>query len=153
MTSLLAGCQSTPVITTVAAPLAATPYQVGSDAQRFGSADVVWGGMILTVHNLAETTEIEVLAYPLSSSQRPKLSAPTEGRFIAVMRGYVESQDFPQGRFVTLSGKLAGARAGRIEEHDYNFPLVMVVQMHLWKAEFQNDGPRFNMGIGIGIGR
>ena len=106
--ALLAGCTTTPPVRTEVAAAARTdlpPYRAAEiDPQP--AEEVLWGGMIIDVHNRAEQSEIEVLAYPLDRRQRPMLKAPTEGRFIALLPGYVESYDYPQGRFVTLRGHL-----------------------------------------------
>lgn len=110
---------------------------------------VRWGGMIVEVRNRENFSEIEVLAYPLDRKFRPVLKAPTEGRFVAVMPGYVERYDWPQGRFLTVHGTVTGTREGLIDEKLYVYPVVEVQGSQLWPAGFQNRGPRFSFGIGI----
>jgi outer membrane lipoprotein len=36
--------------------------------------DVIWGGRIVQVQNYADHSEVELLAYPLDSSQRPQVA-------------------------------------------------------------------------------
>jgi outer membrane lipoprotein len=115
---------------------------------------VIWGGRIVQVKVFSDHSEIELLAYPLDSSQRPKANDSGNGRFIAVMPGYVEPLDYPSGALMTVDGKLNGSRAGKVGEADYVFPLVTVAQSHVWTADEMNKGRnnvRFGVGLGVGI--
>lgn len=120
--------------------------------ERYHGADVLWGGKILGVRNRAERTDVEVVAYPLDRAQRPDQNAPTEGRFILALRGYVEPLDYPAGRFVTIRGRIAGTRSSRIDEHDVAFPLVEDAAVHLWPVNFPYERPRISFGLGVGVG-
>lgn len=145
---LLAACASAPPIDPTGARTGLRPYQVANEDAP-GDPVVLWGGMIVEVANRERSTEVEVLAYPLDERQRPLLERATEGRFIAVLPGFVEPLDYPAGRFVTLRGRLVGTRAGRIGERDDVFPLVGVQAAHVWPRDFRTDGPRISIGIGI----
>ena len=125
-----------------------TPYGVAREPDTRG--DVVWGGMILGVDNLAEHSEITVLAYPLDKKQRPMLQAPTEGRFVVQVPGYVEAFDYPQGRFVTLRASLSGTREALIDEQVFVMPVVHAQTVRVWPADFRASPPvHFSIGIGI----
>lgn len=148
----LAGCAATPVVQPRATPIAAMPYEVAAEPERYMGGTVVWGGMILKTENLEDHTEISILGYPLDDGQRPLIRAPTQGRFIVVLPGYVESYDYPQGRYLTLEGGLAGTRVGQVEQHEYVFPLVHAGRVHVWPNGFQFDsGPRWHFGVGVGV--
>lgn len=146
----LGGCATAPPIDATAARLDLPAWQV-AEADAPPADTVVWGGMIIDVANKARTSEITVLAYPLDRRLRPNLKAPTEGRFVAVVPGYLEPFDWPAGRFLTLRGALDGKRELLVEERRYVHPVVSVESMHLWPAGFQYSGPRFSIGIGVGI--
>jgi len=133
-------------------PTAATPAEMAAEPERYHGADVVWGGKIVDVRNLAETTEVEVVAYPLDGAQRPDQNAPTSGRFIVAIPGYVEPFDYPAGRFVTLRGHIAGTRATRVDEHDVVFPLVADATVHMWPVNFPYEQPRVHFSLGVGVG-
>jgi len=145
----LAGC-ATPVFKDAPAT-AAIPADVASQLENYHDADVVWGGKILDVRNLADTTEVQIVAYPLDRAQRPDQSAPTQGRFIIALPGYVEALDYPAGRFVTLRGRITGSRVGHVDDHDYVFPLVDRATVHLWPVNFPYERPRVSFGLGVGI--
>jgi len=150
LAALLAGC-ATPVFhdapTTVP-----TPLDVAATPERYHDADVVWGGKILGVRNLAETTEVELVAYPLDDSQRPDQNAPTQGRFIVSLPGFAEPLDYPAGRFLTLRGRVGSMRTRRIEDRDLVMPLVTDATLHLWPVNFPYERPRVQFGIGVGVG-
>ena len=152
LSALLSGCVTRPVITPPANLSAALPYEVAAEPERYSGAEVIWGGSILAVDNRETETEVTILAYPLDGAQRPVPQAPSVGRFIILLPGYVERHDYPDGLFVTLDGRLAGVRAGQVGEHDYVFPLVEARHVHRWPPGFQFDRPQWRVGVGIGIG-
>jgi outer membrane lipoprotein len=145
-----AGC-ATPVFKGVP-PTTATPAEIAMQPERYHDADVVWGGKILDVRNRAEGTEIEIVAYPLDNVQRPDQNAPTQGRFIVALSGFVEPLDYPPGRFVTLRGRIAGTRVARIDERDIVFPLVGDATLHVWPVNFPYERPHVSFGLGVGLG-
>ncbi|MDE2307531.1 MAG: Slp family lipoprotein [Xanthomonadaceae bacterium] len=150
---VLAGCAPAPIYKNSAAIVAA-PFQVAQAPERYASAPVIWGGRIVQVTNLADHSEIELLAYPLDSSQRPRVNDSGNGRFIAVMSGFVEPLDYPAGALMTVSGRLDGSRAGKVGAADYVFPLVNAMQAHVWTAAEMSRGHsdvHFGVGLGIGI--
>lgn len=151
---VLAACAPAPLYKTSANAVIATPAQVAQTPERYSGNEVVWGGRIVHVTNFADHSEIELLAYPLDSSQRPRANDSGSGRFIAVLRGYVEPLDYPSGALMTVDGKLNGTRAGKVGEADYLFPLVDVRQSHVWTADEMSRGRNnvhFGVGVGVGI--
>lgn len=150
LAALLAACATQPPIDATNARTDWSPIDA-ANAPRSAGQDVLWGGMIVAVENLRDSSEIEVLAYPLDAKQRPLLKAPTLGRFIAVLPGYVERFDYPEGRFLTLRGSVAGTREALIDQRPYLYPVVATDDVHLWPENFQNSGPRFSIGIGVGV--
>ncbi|GAA0902978.1 Slp family lipoprotein [Rothia nasimurium] len=148
----LAGCAPAPIYKPTANTVAVPPAQVAREPERYGTSDVIWGGRIVQVRNFNDHSEIEVLAYPLDSSQRPKANDSGNGRFIASMPGYVESLDFPAGGMVTVAGRLNGTRSANVGQAPYTFPLVSVNQSHVWTAKEMSGGhPNVSFGVGVGV--
>lgn len=149
----LAACAPAPIYKPVPGAVIVTPMQVSQTPGRYTSGDVIWGGRIVQVTNLADHSEIEVLAYPLDSSQRPKPNDNGNGRFIVAMPGYVEPLDYPGGSLITISGKLNGTRAGKVGEANYIFPLVSAAQSHVWtRKELEQGRSNISFGLGVGVG-
>ncbi len=153
-TLVLGACAPAPIYKNVPGAVAVVPAQVAQSPERYAGNAVVWGGRIVQVTNLADHSEIELLAYPLDSSQRPKANDSGNGRFIAVLRGYAEPLDYPAGALMTISGRLDGSRSGKVGQADYVFPLVSVGQSHVWTADEMRRGRsniQFGLGLGVGI--
>jgi outer membrane lipoprotein len=147
----IAACAPAPIYKAAPSSVNATPQQVATSPANFRNMQVVWGGSVISVHNLADSSEIEMLAYPLDSSQRPRLKQPATGRFIAVMPGFVEPMDFPPDSLVTLRGTLDGTRSGEVGQAGYTFPLVHGEAMHRWTPEEMRKGhPNISIGVGVG---
>jgi outer membrane lipoprotein len=148
----LAACAPAPIYKPAPTTVATAPNIVAQSPAQFTNADVIWGGRVVEVRNLTDRSEVEVVGYPLDSSQRPKLDNNGGwGRFIAVMPGYVESFNYPTGALITLTGRITGTRDGNIGQASYVFPTVSVAQSHVWTAEEMNAGKN-NVSFGIGVG-
>lgn len=148
--ALLAACAPAPLYRLDASAATAAPAAVAATPERYTGQEVVWGGRIVGVHNFADHSEIELLGYPLDSSQRPQFDQAAGGRFIALMPGYVEGMDYPSGAPMTLLGRVEGARSGKVGEADYVFPLVRVEQSHRWTPE-EMSKPHVSFGVGVGV--
>ena len=148
---LLAACAPAPIYKPDTSVIAATPAQVAVAPERYGNAQAIWGGRVVAVRNFADHSEVELLDLPLDASQRPRADQPAGGRFIALMPGYVESMDYPEGALVTLRGSLQGVRTGKVGQADYVFPLVRVQQSHLWTQQELRQG-KSNISFGLGVG-
>lgn len=149
----IAACAPAPIYKTGSSSVNATPQQVATSPANFQNLQVVWGGSVISVHNLADHSEIEVLAYPLDSSQRPRLKEPATGRFIAIVPGFVEPMNYPPGSLITLHGTLDGARSGEVGRAGYTYALVNSDAMHRWTPEEMRQGhPNVSFGVGVGVG-
>lgn len=148
---LLTACAPAPLYKPAPDTVRVPPSAVSQAPERYGHANVIWGGRIVKVTNLADRTEIELLSYPLDSSQRPQTDEAASGRFIAVVPGYLEPLNYPPGRLMTVSGSLKGVRSGKVGAADYVFPLVDTVDHHLWTPE-ELRSPWSNVHFGVGVG-
>lgn len=147
----LSACAPAPIYKSGPSSVTATPRQVATAPANFRNLQVVWGGSVISVHNLADHSEIEILGYPLDSSQRPRVKQPATGRFIAIVPGFVEPMNYPPGSLVTLRGTLDGTRKGEVGQANYTFALVHSEAMHRWTPEEMSQGhPNISIGVGVG---
>ncbi|MBI5016803.1 MAG: Slp family lipoprotein [Deltaproteobacteria bacterium] len=128
-----------------------TPDRAAAAAKEASGRTVQWGGLLIRTTNLEEVTELEVLAYPLDRQGRPRTGEAPQGRFLALRDGYVEAAVYAPGRLVTVVGRFSGTRAGLIGAMEYLYPLVKVEQLYLWPADESGAGPRFHLGVGVGL--
>jgi outer membrane lipoprotein len=149
--ALLAGCATSPFSDQVMqrANRTITPTQVSRGPDRRGGLEVLWGGVIAASRNLADSTELTVVAYPLDYAARPDLEAPSTGRFVLRRPGYLEPADFAPGRTLTAFGPVTGLQTGQVGERSYVYPVVEARQLHLWPAFYSQ--PQVYFGVGVGI--
>lgn len=150
---VLAGCATKPKFDLSDVDLNVTPTQATAQIDGVRGRKVQWGGTLISTRNLKDSTELEVLAYPLDDAGRPRLRETALGRFLALQTGYLESADYAPGRLVTIVGRIQGTRAGRVGEADYTYPILAVEQLHLWPKPEEQTEPRFHFGVGVGIFR
>lgn len=152
MVLLLAACASGPRFDTRGTDRAMTPKAAVAEQPVTKGKTVIWGGVILNVTNLRDSTRLEILAYPLDGNQKPNPGETPLGRFIVGYAGYLEPADYTEGRMVTVRGILGGTTQGRIGETDYTYPLLTSGQIYLWPRSGRQDRSNVQFGIGIGIG-
>lgn len=126
------------------------PAYVAADTD-IGDIDVIWGGMIVAVRDHGEGSEIEVLAHPLDRRQRPITQAPTQGRFAIRVPQRLTRFDAPEGRYVTVRGRVIGAAEGRIGPAPYRYPILVDARWALWKQGFQFDDAQWSFGVGVAL--
>ena len=139
--SLLAGCATTPDPLRDAVVEPVTVDGVRAAPERYAGLRVRWGGSIVAVRNLADTTVVEVLSRPLKSSAAPKPDAFGTGRFRARVRGFLDPSDYAVDRWFTVVGEVSGAESGLVGEHAYLFPLVEVESHRLWRSREEIEPP------------
>lgn len=149
---ILGGCASTPPLNMEGVDPTLTPGQVAANPEAMLGRRVAWGGTIVATHNLKDTSEVEVLGYPLQASGRPDTGADAQHRFLVVRSGYLESADYRAGRLISAVGVVAGTRNGRIGEAPYKYPVLQAAQLYLWpKEEPGRSGSNVHFGVGIGV--
>jgi outer membrane lipoprotein len=150
---LLSACAGSPSYDRYGADGALTPQSVAARPQLATGKQVLWGGVILKTVNLEDRTQLEVLAYPLDSSERPKIDDVPLGRFILEQDGYLEPANYANQRQITVVGTVAGTLPGKVGDADYNFPLVTGKQHTLWPRYRGDSRSNIHFGIGVGSGR
>ena len=147
----LVSCATGPKFDTTDINQGMTPQQAIAESEVLQGTGVMWGGMVISVTNLKQVTQFEILAYPLSANQKPQVEQTPLGRFLARYTGYLETRDYQQGRLITVTGKLSGKSVGRIGESDYTYPVLEITQPYLWPKQDETPQTRFHFGIGIMI--
>jgi len=104
------------------------------------------GGVIVASRNTKEGTFIEVLQRPLDSDGQPLQTDETAGRFLARSDQFLDTAVYHQGRLITVIGEVAGKRIQPLDEVQYQYPLLIVKDLHLWNPY---TGPRFYFGVGV----
>ena len=146
---VLSACATSPKFDVRGIDSSITPQIAVDVIKTLQGVSVIWGGVIIASNNLKDSTQLEILAYPLDINQKPDREKSPLGRFIAEQVGYLETSDFSQGRLITVSGTLKDKRKGHIGESEYTYPVVKINQKHLWKKQSDFSEPRIQFGIGV----
>jgi outer membrane lipoprotein len=147
--SLLLSCASTPDFDTSQVDQSLTPQSVIAEPEVSRGKVALWGGTILDTRNLKDSTQIEILAYPLNSFHRPLQDSKPLGRFIIERQGYLEASTFSQGRLLTVLGSVSKSQVGKVGETSYTYPVISAQQLHLWSADSERSKTSFHFGVGI----
>lgn len=149
--SLLTGCATTPVFDTTQVNTDLTPKLVlDASAENLGRT-ALWGGTILNIQNLKDSTHLEILAYPLDSSQRPDLENKPIGRFIVHHQEFLDPVSFSQGQSISVLGKVGESQDATIGESSYLYPVINAQQVHLWSKKKNKTQSNFSFGIGLSL--
>lgn len=150
---LIAACATTPPIDVASADPTLTPDRALVDIASARGRRVAWGGTVVGLRNLKDTTEVEVLGYPLESDARPDTAAAPQRRFLFVREGYLEEADYRSGRLVSAAGTVSEIREGKVGEAKYVYPVLQAEQVYLWPTYEEPRGPNVQFGIGVIFGR
>jgi len=145
----LTSCSTTPEFKTTQVDKSLTPQSVIAEPDRSLNKIALWGGTILDTRNLENSTQIEILGYPLDSSHRPLIDKKPLGRFIILHSGYLEPATYSQGELLSVLGNIGISQKGKIGEKLYTYPVVKAQQLHLWSASDGRTNTSFHFGIGI----
>lgn len=149
----LAACSPAPLYKPTVHTIQALPSAVIHAPANYLGRAVIWGGQVVQMTNFPDHSELQILAYPLDDSQRPRLKKTNDARFIALLPGFVDPLSYPPGALLTISGDFVGLRSLRTEPIDYALPQIRIRQMHRWTAaEMQQGHPNFGVGFGIAGG-
>jgi len=110
---------------------------------------VRWGGAVLQVIDRGDSTDLEVRAYPLWDSGRPRTAAAPLGSFFARRPEHSGSADISPGSQVTVVGRVVGTAPGRTGEAESVWPVVEVELLHRWTVRYPAPAPRVHFGIGV----
>jgi outer membrane lipoprotein len=105
---------------------------VSEKPESYRNEMVLWGGVIVSTRNLKEGTLLEILHKPLGFGNEPKEGDNSEGRFLALSDGYLDSAVYSKDRKVTLVGVVKGRRVQLLDEVEYAYPLIAIKEIYLW---------------------
>jgi outer membrane lipoprotein len=149
---LLGACASGPTFDTSEVERSLTPAVVAAESQHAVGKQVLWGGIILGVTNLAHSTRIEMLAYPLDSRGKPQRDAAPLGRFLLEQNGFLEPAFYANGRLLTVTGTVLRTETDKASESQQTCPVVSAKQLHIWPTESFHDDSSLQFGGEIGVG-
>ena len=133
MFAALAGCATTTPISRdlqrESRPI--TMAQVKADPGGMRGT-VIWGGRIVSTVNSTNGGAIYIMYQPLDETDKPLRYEQATGRFVAISRDFLDPNAFPRGRLITIAGNIAGVRIERLQNVQYTYPVINILQTHVW---------------------
>ena len=149
---IISAC-ATPAFNTTHVNKTLTPNSAINSFSLTKNQYVLWGGTLLSGINLKDSTELEILAYPLDDYSEPIENSKSFGRFIAIDSGYLELGEYAKDRQISFVGQLVELRKGKVGDSDYVYPVIAIQQIKLWPIEkdiyYDDHDVRFHFGVGI----
>jgi outer membrane lipoprotein len=100
---------------------------------QYGGKTVILGGYILEVRDLGGKTLVSVLQAPLDFRYQPKSKDLSQGRFVTLYNGILDSTAYTQGRQITLRGTVAGPSKETVESCPSPCLRIHSEAIHLWE--------------------
>jgi outer membrane lipoprotein len=113
-------------------PVEISIAQARADIGVYASQQVRWGGRITNVENRAGETVLDIVAYDLDGSGRPREGDASLGRFLAHHDGFLDPAVYAKGREVTVGGTILGMQTRPIGQYAYPYVAVKADDIHLW---------------------
>jgi outer membrane lipoprotein len=107
---------------------------------------VLLGGIIVNTTNKQDGTLLEVYDTMLDREGRPSNTDVSEGRFLALYQGFLDSEIYKQGRKVTIAGTVQGEKTQLLGEIQYRYPYLIIKEIRLWQEEAPVDYDSYPWG-------
>lgn len=102
---------------------------------------VILGGEIVSVKNGKQENILEVVQFPLDNNEYPATDSRSFGRFLAVTKEFLDPMVFQQGKLVSIFGQVQGKKTQQIDETDYTYPVISILELHLWQEPVVMPNP------------
>ncbi len=140
---------------------ATSPFQgVDNEVTAIGPADalnapfrvgeqVIWGGQIVSVNNLEQFTELELVALPLDGADRPRRDREAGVRFVIRHSGFLEPMSFSPGRYVTALGVFESIEPRTVGDFVADQPVLLSERIELWPVVQRSAFDNVSIGVGV----
>ncbi len=136
---LLSGCSGLPTVMRDSSYSNIHLSTVKADISAYKNTPVRWGGKVIDVINKKDSSQVQVLYYPISRYGRPLTDRKTEGRFVMTSPQFLDPVIFKEGTEITVTGVLSGEIKRQIGEKDLTLPLLTIDNVHVWPDYQQYD--------------
>jgi len=125
-----------------------TPAALFKNPEAHKGKVIILGGVIVGSKNTNEGTYVEVIEKPLNSQGLPIDTDESQGRFLILYDGYLDTAIYAKGREITVAGEVIGKKTRTIGEMLYSHPLIKSKKLYLLEKRRTQRIP-VHFGIGI----
>ncbi len=117
---------------------------VQENPQTYIGKQVRWGGAIIGVKNFKQHTVVELFSRKLSAKGKPAYRGPSEGRFMVTVQGFIDPEEYPKERLMTVTGMISKVVEKKVGDYPYVYPMVEAEAYHLWSGKLGDPYPYHN---------
>jgi len=115
---------------------------VKTDIASYINTPFRWGGTIINVLNEKDSSQIQLLYYPIGRYGRPLTDRKTAGRFAITSPLFLDPAIYKEGTEITVTGILSGEIKQKIGKKTLTLPLLKLEQVHIW-PDYQEIDNRY----------
>jgi outer membrane lipoprotein len=104
-----------------------------SDPDALKGKLLILGGVISRVTNTKQTASLEIEQKPLDYWGKPRRTKASGGRFVVVVRRYLDELVYAPGREITVAGEVEGTRSAEQGGIEYDYPVLLSKELKLWE--------------------
>jgi len=112
---------------------------VQSNIANYQNQAFRWGGTVINVVNEKDSSQIQLLFYPINRYGRPQTDRKTEGRFAITSPLFLDPAIYKEGTEITVTGILSGEIKQQIGKKTLTLPLLTLENIHIWPELQQID--------------
>lgn len=107
--------------------------QLKENPDRYVGSYALLGGVIASVSNNKQMGQLEIVQFQLDRDNMPVESYRSGGRFLSQTDGFLDPYVYKTGRLVTIVGEVKGHKTMRLDQVEYDYPIIAVREIHLWR--------------------
>jgi outer membrane lipoprotein len=110
---------------------------VSENPMAFLDQHLLIGGAVIAIENNEEGSMLEVLEWRLSRWGEPSHLDDSGRRFLVKTSELLDPARYEPGTLITLAGVVLGHEARLSGEHEYDYPVFELTEIHLWHTPFR----------------
>ena len=110
---------------------------VSENPTAFLDQHLLIGGVVISIENDEEGSILEVMEWRLSRWGEPSYLDDSGRRFLVKTSELLDPAIYETGTLVTLAGVVLGHEARLSGEHEYDYPVFGLTEIHLWQIPFR----------------
>lgn len=110
---------------------------VSNNPGAFLDQYILLGGVVINLENTAEGSSLEMMEWQLTPWGEPMYLDNTGRRFLLKTSEVLDPTIYEPGVLVTLAGIVLGSETRMLGEHEYDYPVLDMADIHPWKSPFR----------------
>ena len=110
---------------------------VSSNPTAFLEHHLILGGTVISIESGEQGSILEMMEWELSRWGEPTHLNDAGRRFLVKSAEMLDPTIYEPGTLVTLAGVVLGRETRLSGEHEYDYPVLGLAEIHLWESPFR----------------